>query len=353
MPLLAWLVSRFIGCLGLVIGPHRNGRWLNTFGLTYMDGGWYRIILNQGYPSGPLPDYATTWPFFPLYPWITDGLTRFGIPNEFSLIAVSWLFAFFAFVGMYELVRRRFGESVAQHSVWCLALFPGAVGQVLSYSDSMFVAGLVWTLVIIDRIQRDRVTDQSGFDRRWWLAGLTSLVITASRPNGILVLLALIVAVLLVQRRVINMIATVLPSAIFLGVWMTYSQSKTGDALAFLTAKNAWLETTIFDFFAHPFEREAMLTHVITFVIAGAIALKNFRLVPIWWQIICLVLLVPSLVLGVEGLARYVSMTPPLLIMTALTIDRWPRNIRAIFYSLAGLSMLYLSVNVVRFGWVP
>ena len=52
IPILAWIVSRVIGCLGLVVAPTAEGKRFNSFGLTFMDGGWYRIIMTIGYPNG-------------------------------------------------------------------------------------------------------------------------------------------------------------------------------------------------------------------------------------------------------------------------------------------------------------
>jgi hypothetical protein len=57
IPILAWIVSRVIGCIGLVVWPTAQGKWFNTFGLTYMDGGWYRIIMTIGYPNGSLSNF--------------------------------------------------------------------------------------------------------------------------------------------------------------------------------------------------------------------------------------------------------------------------------------------------------
>ena len=183
--------------------------------ITYMDGGWYRVIMTIGYPNGPLPEFSTSWPFSPLYPFVADLLNRLGVPVGPSLILVSWIFALVALVGIWELTSQRFGKTVAQSAVWCLALLPGAVGMVLSYSDSMFAAGLVWMLVAIDRIVAKNDTLQQRADRGWWVVGLISLVVTASRPNGILVLVAVVCAIWMSQRKMINLVAATLPSLIF------------------------------------------------------------------------------------------------------------------------------------------
>ena len=352
IPILAWIVSRVIGCLGLVVAPTAEGKWFNSFGLTFMDGGWYRIIMTIGYPNGPMPEFSTAWPFSPLYPFVADLLTRVGAPVGPSLILVSWICALIALIGMYELVRHRENETVAQYAVWTLALLPGAVGQVLAYSDSMFVAALIWTLVVVDRIEW-RVVNNQNTNRLWLMVGLLVLVVSASRPNGVLILPALLLAVWFVQRSIKNALIVVTPSLIFVVAWMIYCRNKTGDALAFLEAKNTWLETTILDFLSHPFERPAIFLHVTTFVIVAVVAAPSIQKIPRWWHAISFVLLVPSLLLGVEGMARYVSLTAPLMVMVAISLAKWPKIYRLAFFIVAGSSFLYLAFNVVRHSWVP
>jgi hypothetical protein len=352
IPIVAWLVSRIIGCIGLVVWPTAEGRWFNSFGLTHMDGGWYRIIMTIGYPNGSLQDVSSAWPFAPLYPFTADLLTRLGAPVGPSLILVSWLCALVALVGIWELARPRFGESVAKYSVWTLALLPGAVGQVLSYSDSMFVAGVIWLLVVVDRIET-RVREDSNSDHLWWVVGLLFLVVSSSRPNGILILPAVLAAVWVVQRSAKNIVIALAPSLIFLSIWMIYCENKTSDALAFVNSKNTWLETTIIDFFAHPLERPAIVLHVATFAIVTLIALPSMRKIPTWWHLLSFVLLVPSLILGVEGMARYISLTAPVLIALAISLDRMSKLLRTLFFVASASAMLFLAVNVVRYTWVP
>jgi hypothetical protein len=217
----------------------------------------------------------------------------------------------------------------------------------------MFAAGLVWMLVAIDRIVAKNDSPQQRVDRGWWIVGLMSLVVTASRPNGILVLAAVVCAIWMSQKKLLNLVAATLPSLIFFFSWMVYCYNKTGDSLAFLTAKNTWLETTIVDFFADPFERPAIVLHVVTFLIAAAVAFSAMKKVPIWWHVASGVLLMPSLIVGVEGLARYVSLAVPMSVLIAITISQWSKIIRSLFFVVAASSMLFLAVNVVRSAWVP
>jgi hypothetical protein len=177
--------------------------------------------------------------------------------------------------------------------------------------------------------------------------------VSSSRPNGVLILPAVLAAVWVVQRSAKNIVIALAPSLIFLSIWMIYCENKTGDALAFVSAKNTWLETTIIDFFAHPLERPAIVLHVATFAIVAVIAMPAMKKIPSWWHLISFVLLVPSLILGVEGMARYISLTAPVLIALAISLDRMSKLLRTLFFVVSGSAMLFLAVNVVRSAWVP
>ena len=353
----AWLVSRVVGFAALVVTPTRAGDWFNTFGLTTMDGGWYRIIVDSGYPGGPLPDHATVWPFFPLYPWMADALVTAGAPVGPTLIVVSWLAAAVALAGVGVLVRQRFGETApgaAALAVWMAALLPGSLGWVLSYSDSMFVAGVVWCLVFVDRIVEDRsARTESPWDARWLVVGLVATVATMSRPNGFLLLAALLVALVASRAKLTEMVAAIGPSALALLGWMAFSNARTGDPLVFLSAKDAWLEVSPLDVITDPLERPAALFHVIVFLAVLALAFPWLRRLPLHWTVIGLLLVLPSFVLGIEGLARYTSMAVPLVVGAALALSHRPPSQRLAFLVVSSAAMIFLGVNVVRSSWVP
>jgi len=354
----AWLVSRVVGVVALVVTPTRAGDWFNTFGLTTMDGGWYRIIIDTGYPSGSLPDHATVWPFFPLYPWLADGLVATGAPVGPTLIGLSWIAALVALAGVGTLVRERFAETLptaAPMAVWLAALLPGSLGWVLSYSDSMFVAAVVWTLVLVDRIANDdsREVDRRRWDSRWLAVGLVAAVATMSRPNGFLLLAALATAWFVVRARPLDALAAIGPSAIALLGWMAFANARTGDPLVFLTAKGAWLEVSPLDVITDPLERPAALFHVVVFLVVVALAAPWLGRLPIHWTVIGALLVLPSFVLGLEGLARYTSMSVPLMVGAALTLSRRSLIQRSAFLVVSSSAMVFLGVNVVRSSWVP
>ena len=111
--------------------------------------------------------------------------------------------------GAYRLAVRHLPATAAPWAPWFLAIAPGAVTMVLGYSDSLYLAGLVWALVLAE-------------DRRWWAAGLLAAVATASRPNGWIALVAVVVTVLVARAGGRALVAVAVPSVAFLVAWCVY-----------------------------------------------------------------------------------------------------------------------------------
>ena len=342
-----------LGFGALVLTPTLDGRWPNVFGLTAMDGNWYRLILNQGYLNYWVPGVNSAWPFFPLYPWLADGPTRLGAPVGPSLIAISWLSALVALGGVAVLVSRRFDRKTTILAVWLMALLPGSIGLVLSYSDSLFVAGQVWALVVIDGIARSRTAGRPMSRWAWWQVGTLTAVATASRPNGFLLVIVALVAVWCIDRRWRAAIAATVPSAVFLIGWIVYCERKVGRPFVFLLAKDAWIEWPIWRFVLHPLSRDALPFHVGVAVVVVAVASPSLRRLPVWWLWSIVLLVVPSLLLGVEGLARYVTLAAPLPVACALTLSQRPVWVQRLAVVVATVGFLFLGCSVVRYSWVP
>lgn len=358
--LASWVVSHIAAVVALVVTPATGesvvqsmSTYAHRLGVrtTFMDGGWYRLIVDRGFPEGPLPTYSNQWPFFPLYPWLADAVKWVGLGTGPSLIMVSWIAALVALAGVWRLAESRFGTSVAMWSVWLFAFAPGAIGLTMAYSDGIFVAGVVWALVWADRIMDSPST--AGFDRRFVSLGLCCAVATMSRPNGFLVVVAMTVVAFGARHRLLPLVATVAPSAVFLAGWMLYARHMTGDALAFLSSKETWLETTIIDFVRDPFERPAIVFHVAVFIVTVAVTWSVVRRMPTHWWLVAGLLVVPSFVLGVEGLARYTFMAAPLSIALAVRAADRDVVVRWSLLVVSTTALLFLCANVVRYTWVP
>ena len=107
-----------------------------------------------------------------------------------------------AIAGAHRLAVRHL-PGAPPWAAWFLALAPGAVTMVMGYSDSLYLAGAVWALVLVE-------------DRRWWAAGLLGAVATASRPNGWIAVVAVVVTVL-IGRAGGGLVAVAVPSAVSSG----------------------------------------------------------------------------------------------------------------------------------------
>ena len=356
VPLAAWVLSRAVGVLGLVVTPTPEGRWFTSAGLTTMDGNWFSIIALIGYPNDATGNLSPAWAFFPFFPWLADLPTKLGVSVDLSLVAVSWLAALAALVGLWRLVASRFSERAAALAVGLVALQPGAIGLVLSYSDSLFLAAAVWAFVLVDEMapRADGLPARSQPTLlRWCGVGLLAAAATASRPNGFLIVVVVLVALWQFDRRVTAAALVALPSAVFLSAWMFYCWRKSGDPLVFLSAKGNWDEWSLWRFVTHPFARPAQQVHVATWALMTAIAVPSLRRLPPWWNLSIVLFVVPQLALGVEGLARYVELAFPLSIAAALTLEKRRLWIQALALGVAAASMLYLAVRVSRYGWVP
>jgi len=321
-----------------------------------MDGNWFGIIAQIGYPNSAYGNFSPAWAFFPFFPWLADLPTKLGVPIDLSMIVVSWLAALVAMVGLWRLVSARYSERAAGLAVGLIALQPGAIGLVLSYSDSLFLAAAVWAFVLVD----DMAPASDGSPARcqptllrWCGVGLLAAAATASRPNGFLVVAVVLVAAWQIDRRVKVAASVALPSAVFLAAWMFYCWRKSGDSMVFLHAKRNWDEWSLWRFVMDPSARIAQKLHVATWALMTALAVPSLRRLPLWWNLSIVLLVVPQLVLGVEGLARYVELAFPLSIAAALTLEKRSRWLQALALAVAATAMLYLAVRVARYGWVP
>jgi hypothetical protein len=305
-----------------------------------MDGQWFRLIALDWYDRPYVDGFWSEYPFFPLFPAIGGALMQVGMPSTVALAGVSWLAALVAYAGAYRLARRHLDPRAAEWSVWFMAFAPGAVSMVLGYSDSLFLAGLVWALVWAG-------------ERRWLLAGMAALVATSSRPNGAIAVVALVVAVVLARAGWRAVVAVVAPSAAFLGAWMLFLWDATGDPLVFWSAKDAWDELSLTEFLGDPAGERLGLFHVACLVVVAVPYAMRVRRQPAAWAVVVAGIVVPPLVLGVEGLARYLVLAFPVPFAVADVLVPRSRVLAVAFLAASATAMGTLAVLVVTRSWVP
>lgn len=199
VPGLLYLAIRELGVLILAWLARSNGTTV-TDALTSWDGKWYLGIAAGGYGDVPAqmtdafgrrsPD--TPLAFFPGYPYAVRWVA--GLPGVGPVAAALTVSIAFGVLGAYGLARlgERLGGSRRVGFVLVVLFAASPMGIVLSmtYSEAMFCALAAWALVGV-------------VERRWWLAGVATLLAGLVRPTAMALVVAVVAAaiVALVRKR--------------------------------------------------------------------------------------------------------------------------------------------------------
>jgi hypothetical protein len=187
-------------------------------------------------------------------------------------------------------------------------------------------------------------------------AGLAALVATASRPNGFVVVVALVVAWWYQRRQergpaeVARPLAWLAgPSVAFLAIWCAVCWYLTDDPLVFVTAKQAWHEYTLLDWAGHA---DATM-HVIFGLLLLVPFLVQIRRQPRAWIVLVALSIVPSMFLGVIGLARYAVQCFPLAIAAGDTLERATPKVARLALAGSAVALVVYGLLVTRWSYVP
>lgn len=246
------------------------------------DGNWYLRIVSSGYPRFipkgiTYDDPPARAAFFPTYPtlvrWVDKvvpgGPTTTGV--LINLVLGGLFVAVFGFTAM-----KLFGAAKARHAVIILCLFPGSFVLSYVYSEALLllVAALcLWAL----------------HKERWLLAGLLAAFGTATRPNGLALVLACAVASLMAiraRRDWSSLIAPILAPLGFIG-FMIFLRQHTGENLPwFRVQREAWREGTsfggaavsnTFEFLLHPLSSPTNVLTAASLVAVGVLLWSAYR----------------------------------------------------------------------------
>jgi hypothetical protein len=280
-------------------------------GFTSWDGRWYQAIALHGYVVPPhTQHHQTPWPFFPLLPEVMHAISSLGVPLAYAGIACNHIAFLVALIGIHRVASRYGAPSTVRLAVWLAALGPLSFVFSMLYPSAIFLAASIWAFVLVE-------------ERRDLAAGIAAAIAALSRPNGIIVVLALIIAVGFVLRRVISV---ALPVVVALAGWVWFNATRTGDPLRFYDAKRAWHEVTIFNI-ASQVTTDAVL-HLAIAALALVLVVLVRRRIPASWLWYTILGLAPSLVFGVVGLARYATDSFPPTIAAAMLLDRGAASTR-------------------------
>lgn len=336
---LAFCTSRaVVVAVALVVGFTRHGEsWFSP--LLHWDYVWYSEVSAHGF--GVVRDQGQTgWPFFPLLPallWIGRVL---GLPTGLAGIVVVDAAFFAALWGVHVLARRHYSEDGATLAVWGLALFPSSVTFTMVYADALALAATTWAFVAAER-------------RRDIRAGLLSAVATLARPNGLIGAVALADTVV-GPSRARRVVRVLLPSVGVFCAWLAVQWAATGDPLRFLHAKLAWDEVNVVEAVADV--RAHVQWPELALVVVGAAAVLwcwRRRGLPRGWLLLYVLSLVPSLVTGMTGIARYSVACFVPAVCCGVALEGMPRRVRLTCLAVALAVLVVVSALVFTENWTP
>lgn len=310
------------------------------------DAGWYLDIAKNGYEEKQFAaDDYHNWAFFPLYPLLWRFAAKLTGGFLLTGAALSNLFLFFALVLLHKTAYAFTGdEATAHRAVFYIATFPMSYFFSIPYSESLFLLLTVGSFYAAKR-------------ERWWLAGLTGALATATRFNGILLLPALAL-LYWQQHRTLKPRAQMLwllliPTGLL--AFMFHLYRLTGNAFAFKDVLVVWGRRTglflrpLWEYLLNPLElsyawdfKFLNFAAAILALACGGILFKRRQ-----WSLALYTLLSIFVALSsqlMQGMARYMMVVFPIFIVLAM-VGRSPRldqTIRTVFIaSLAILATLY------------
>jgi hypothetical protein len=300
--------------------------------LSAWDGRWYVELARLGYPQSVPPGITydqleARAAFFPLYPLLIR-LTDLIVPGDeiAAAIAVNVVLGALAVFALGLVARRWWGPEAAGRAMVVVSLFPGSVVLSMCYAEPLLLVAAAGCLLALA-------------DRRWLLAGLAAAVGTATRPNGLALVVACAVAAALAirsRREWRALLAPALAPLGFLG-FQAYLAHRTGEAAVwFRVQREAWDEGTSFgwrvvtaavDVVRAPLSSPANLLTVasVAVIVTGFVGLRRHRIPApdlAYTAVIVFLMLLPA---TVTARPRFVLAAFPLVLVLAVWQPRRPR----------------------------
>jgi Gpi18-like mannosyltransferase len=232
---------------------------------------------------------------------------------------------------LFRLVSDRFGGSTAYLSVLLLGIFPFSLFYGVPYTESMF---LVFALMAFLGIERGN----------WWLAGTGAMLAGATRPTGLIVGAAVVVAYMADLHRnphgprwdVLSLALTPLGFVAFaFYCWLHF-----GDPFAYVTASSQhWGEhfqlqgvRSYLSILHHPnlwlqSERGVIgFIYVLVALLFLALCYPIYRLLGLSYLVFALLSIVAPILefTAVRSTGRYVSVIFPAFIVLAYVLQKRP-----------------------------
>ena len=324
--------------------------------LTSWDGQWYMDIVRDGYPRVVPPNVtyhmdearAAFFPTFPMLGRLADLVLPGG--DTMAVLALNTVLGFIAVVLIGLIAQQLYGERVGRTTTTLVAMFPGSFVLSFAYSESLMLVVAAATMLCLLR-------------HKWLLAGVFAALTTATRPNGVAIALACVIAasIAIKEERDWRALSSVLLAPVgFIAFQVWLGQHADEPFVWFRVQREAWDEGASFGWTAVQNTLEAVTqpltspTDTITavaFVTTILLLWMGWRArLPLFmnaysWAVVAL-MLVPA---TVTARPRFLYTAFPLLIGAAVwyeerhrTDDRsWALTMAACGAGLAALTGLY------------
>jgi len=195
------------------------------------DGVHYLAIAGNGYTNNGA--------FFPLFPLTINLLTSlfgtfqaFGPVQYFSGLFLSNAYFFLALVALHKLLKLDYKDNIVFQTILVLLVFPTSFFFVSIYTESLF---LLLSLLSFYFVRKGN----------YWIAGLFTALLTATKFVGIAILPALLLEVV-INEKILNIkvlkqkllkLLPILLAPVGLISYMYYNSFKWGDSFFFVKAQ--------------------------------------------------------------------------------------------------------------------
>jgi Mannosyltransferase (PIG-V) len=321
--------------------------------LSSWDGIWYLRIVRLGYPhhvqahiTYSLPDARVA--FFPVFPMLVRAVDKV-VPGGDTIAALftNFILGAIAIFLLGVLARELYGNQVAAKAMVLGAMFPGSFVLSFAYAEALMLVlamACLWCLM----------------KERWVAAGLLAALATATRPNGLALVLACAVAAVIVIRRerAWRSLAAPLLSPLGFIAFQLWVDRHTGESgVWFRVQSEAWGESAsygltairkTFEAFASPLTSPTnILTAASVVTMVALIYFARRKALPLPMAAYCIGILALMLLPNtVTARPRFLYTALPLFISAAAFLhtgrrEYWPYVIGACSAGLVTLTALY------------
>ncbi|MDO8571391.1 MAG: hypothetical protein Q7R79_01815 [bacterium] len=337
----------------------KEGSWPANWWQRF-DANWYLSIASKGYFYSE--NTQSNVVFFPLYPLLIRIFSPYTGSQALAGVLISLISTLFACVLLYKLAKLEWNEKMGMRSVFLLLLFPVSFYLVSIYTEALFLA------LSLASFYYART-------KRWFLAILFGIALTATRITGLALLPALLLELIRQRKQMGGAVFALRGVGLFfipLGfAAFAFAMSiQFGDASLIFKVQSAWQRNfdpsyqsviaslqqyvSEFSLVASPTNPQPLFTRLVDvsffalFVIA--VIITWFKMPTPYALFATLLLLIPLMSGRLQSIPRYMlSAFPVFFSLALLTKKQLPAMITFVIFT---LFLSLFTVMFVHFHWI-